>query len=181
MHTPASPGRPKANGAEEALAQLQAAPHLWGVFDAARDDRILTLIEESVDEAAHLYEGVKGAALARQAPWLVRFEEGSRLLPAIVREGWGRGWGIFASWDAPTRDVRRHLRRFLMVEEEESGKKLYFRFYDPRVLRTFVPTCSVRQIETLLGDAEAWLAEGAAGELLRFAPGDAAALATDDL
>ena len=42
-------------------------------------------------------------------------------------------------------ELRRHLRRFLMVEDE-SGEPLYFRYYDPGALRDFWPSCSRRQV-----------------------------------
>jgi hypothetical protein len=35
----------------------------------------------------------------------------------------------------------------------EQGKMLYFRFYDPRVLRIFLPTCDAMQLRELFGDA----------------------------
>ena len=36
----------------------------------------------------------------------------------------------------PVDELRRHLRRFLLVKDE-SGRQLYFRYYDPRVLRLY--------------------------------------------
>jgi hypothetical protein len=68
--------------------------------------------------------------------------------------------------------VRKHLRRLLMVKLDDGGRRLYFRFYDPRVLRAFLPTCSVRQDEEMFGDRDihSFLVEGEQGEALRFAP-----------
>jgi hypothetical protein len=126
--------RVRAEAAEKALAVLQAeaekAP-LYAVLDAARDDRILVLLRESVETYRSLYEGVEGEALGDVAPYLVRLPAGSRLLEALVREGWGRRWGIYLTSEVGLVEVRRHLRRFLMVEVEETGEPLYYRFYDP--------------------------------------------------
>lgn len=167
-HTPplqaAAPDRARA----EVLRTLRAELHLWAVLDAARDDRILQLLRESVDESRHLYEGPPGDPLAEVAPYLVRFRADSALLDSLVLEGWGQAWGVYFTWDAPTKDVRRHLRRFLMVEEEEARRRLYFRFYDPRVLVRFLPTCSVRQLATFHGELDRFLVEGPSGELLTF-------------
>jgi hypothetical protein len=54
----------------------------------------------------------------------------------ILEHGWGKNCGIFATSAADLRQMRRHLRTFLVVHDEE-GKPLYFRYYDPRVLRVF--------------------------------------------
>jgi hypothetical protein len=164
--TPASSAR-----AKEALAALSAEGGLFGIVDAARSLRVRVLLRESIDEGESLYEGVKGQALADVAPYLVRFEPGSRLLRALVEEGWGDAWGVYLVTRIPTKDLRRHLRHFLLVEDEESRQRLYFRFYDPRTLRDFLPLTTPRQESELFGDVRAFLVEGPEGELLRFEPG----------
>lgn len=159
------------DAAARALPILEAAAAdsgLWAVLDAARSPRILQVLHEAVEEHRSLYEGAEGEALDEVAPRLVRFAPGSRLLAQIVREGWGRRWCIFAEGDVPQKDLRRHLRRFLMVEDDETGERLYFRFYDPGVLREFWPTCSRRQREDLVGPLRAFLVEGAWGEVQRL-------------
>lgn len=181
-HTPPASPPPSLEGARRAIYDaLAAEPDLWAVLDAARDPRIVQVLDECVDDARSLYEGPQNAALADVAPYLVRLRADSHLLRLLVEEGWGAAWGIFIAWSASEKEVRRHLRRFLMVESEESREKMYFRFYDPRVLRTFIPTCSVRQLTELFGDVGAFLCEGAEGELLRFDPSRIDELATDDV
>src|SRR5262249_7801469 len=124
---------------QAAHARLSAETGLYGVLDAARDERALVLLRESIDEFCSLYDGPQGHALAAVAPYLVRFSPNSRLLRALLEEGLGGSWGIYAAASAQLVAVRRHFRRFLMVEDETNGKRLYFRFYDPRVLRDFLP------------------------------------------
>jgi hypothetical protein len=156
-------------------------PHLWGVFDAARSEAVLEALRASVDPARSLYEGTGGDALGDAAPWLVRFREDSGLLARLVSEGWGDGWGIYLDFSGTEKDLRRHLRRFLVVEEEDSGRKLYLRYYDPRVLRDFLGTCSARQLDLLFGDIEAFHVEGEHDELLRFGREQIPELATEEL
>lgn len=146
---------------------------LYGVLDAARDKRILETLHESVDPHRSLYDGVKGDALAGVAPYLVRFDPSSALLDRLVNEGWGRRWGVFFQHRSPFDDVRRHLRRFLMVEDDETGERLYFRFYDPAVLRSFLPTCTPRQRAQIFGEIERFLVEDEEGRVARFSPGEA--------
>jgi hypothetical protein len=143
---------------------------LFAVLDVARDGRILELLQESVEPYRSLYQGVKGEALGDVAPHLVALPSGSLLLPRIVREGWGKRWGIYLTSRDPFDDLRSHLRRFLLVRDEATGKRLYFRFYDPAVLRAFLPTCDARQTAQLFGDIGCFLVEGKNGEVERLAP-----------
>jgi hypothetical protein len=156
--------------AERALPILQAtaeAGALHAVLDAARTPRILEVLREAVEEHQSLYEGTQGVALEDAAPYLVRLKAESRLLAQLVREGWARRWGIFTEGPVPHRELRRHLRRFLMVEGD-GGEPLYFRFYDPGALRDFWPSCSRRQLAELIGPLRAFLVEGERGEVLRL-------------
>jgi hypothetical protein len=160
---------------ERALAALRAieAP-LYAALDASQDVRILELLRESVEEHRSLYEGVQGEALSDVAPYLVRLSPGGRLCEALVREGWGESWGVYFTCPRPSREVRSHLRRFLVVKEEETERKLYFRFYDPRVLREFLPTCTARQVAELFGEIERFWVEGEENEVIVLDPTSAA-------
>ncbi|AKT42615.1 DUF4123 domain-containing protein [Chondromyces crocatus] len=158
--------------AATALAVLRAeaavAP-LYAVLDAARDERILVLLRESVERHRSLYEGAPGEPLEDVAPYLVGpLAPDARLLERLVEEGWGKRWGWFCTTPRAFTELRRHLRRFLMVELDESGQRLYFRFYDPRVMRRFLPTCTPRQEEELFGDILAIFVEGERGEPRRL-------------
>jgi Domain of unknown function (DUF4123)/Inner membrane component of T3SS, cytoplasmic domain len=155
----------------EVLRQEADSAGLFAILDAARSDRILELLRESVEEHRSLYEGVKGETMAEVAPYLVRLPKGSRLLEALVREGWGKRWGVYSTCKRPFKEVRRHLRRFLMVENDTTGAPMYFRFYDPGTMRVFLPTCTARQAAEFFGDIGAFLVEGTRGEILRFTTG----------
>lgn len=135
-----------ANDVLVVLSKTAETETLYAVLDGARDKRIRELLRESVEEYRSLYEGVQGEALSEVAPYLVQLPSGSRLLDALVQEGWGKRWGIYLTSSQPLKEVRKHLRRFLLVEEEETGRRLYFRFYDPWALRVFLKTCSPAQV-----------------------------------
>lgn len=157
-----------AAAARAALVPHRDAGRLYAVFDAARDERILELCRESVDETRSLYEGPKGDALADVAPYLVFFRPDSGLLDRLVSEGWGLSWGVFLTSQASFKNVRRHFRRFLLVEDDETGERMYFRFYDARVLRDFLPLATPRQHDMLFADLESFVFEGERGEVVSF-------------
>jgi hypothetical protein len=168
---PAPGGPPAAAPAvpERVLRLLrQEKEPLFALLDAARDLRLFTLLRECGEEHQSLYEGIQGEKLALCAPYLVRLPRESRLLETLVWEGWGRSWGVYLSCPKPFQEVRKHFRRFLLVKTEE-GKELYFRFYDPRVLRVFLPTCTGPEAGAFFGPTRCfWLEAEKAEILLRF-------------
>jgi hypothetical protein len=150
-----------------ALLERAGEQKLYAVVDPAREERLLVLLRESVDRSQSLYEGVEGLAMAEVAPYVVFIAPNSTLLAHLIMEGWTKRWGIYVVSDDSFAEVRRHFRRILMVEDE-NGQALYFRFYDPRVLAAFLPTCTDQQRGAVFGDIEAFLVEGPRGELVEL-------------
>ena len=153
---------------------------LFVVLDAARDPAVLELLRRGGQEHQMLYAGRRGEHLAAVAPYLVRLPPGSPLLDALLERGRGASWGVYLTCDLPFAEVRRHLRRFLVAETED-GQALYFRFYDPRVLRPYLPSCTPAELGAFFGPVSSFWVEGASGRaapLLRFTrPGPAPAAA----
>jgi pSer/pThr/pTyr-binding forkhead associated (FHA) protein len=175
---PAEPPLLTAEEQARALAYLnQHSMPLYAIVDAARDPAVLAMLQTHDALYYSLYDGAEGEALAEVAPYLARLEPGSRLLNTFLAEGWGRAWGVLLYCPEDFKAVRRHLRHFLMVDTE-AGKPMYFRFYDPRVLRAFLPTCDAGQLRELFGPiatfvveqdkpTAAWLFAQEAGKLQR--------------
>lgn len=136
------------------------AQALYGIFDAAADERVYDLVQACDHEC--LYDGTSRAVLDRHAPYLVRFGRDDAALARLLDAGWGRSWGIYLASTAAMRHVRKHFRQFLLVRTEER-KQLYFRFYDPRVLRAFLPITTVRQATLLFREVDAFLLEDRRG------------------
>lgn len=132
---------------------------LYAILDAARDIRILALLVHHRAECQSLYEGAEGAKLAQVAPYLVRLGPDSTLLDAVINEGWGHSWGVYFTCAADFHDIRRHLRHFLQVRLPD-GEQVYFRFYDPRVMRIFVPTCTADEAAQFFGPIKRYVMEG---------------------
>jgi hypothetical protein len=141
---------------------------LYAILDAARSERIVELLRESVEEYRSLYEGPQGEALAEVAPYLVRLPRDSRLLESLVLEGWGHDWGIYLTCPLSLLEVRRHFRKLLMVDAEGQDGRLYFRFYDPRVLGSFLNIIHAQQRSMLFGSVKSFLMEGEEDAVLSF-------------
>jgi hypothetical protein len=78
-----------------------------------------------------------------------------------VSAGWGNSWGIFVETAVSLRELKDHFRRLLFVTRENDNESMYFRFYDPRVLRAFLPLCTLRQGAMLFGPIDKFIVEAA--------------------
>jgi pSer/pThr/pTyr-binding forkhead associated (FHA) protein len=143
---------------------------LYALLDAAVDPSVLKVLLESKEQYQSLYQGSSGAQLTHFAPYLVRLPKESGLLETLVKQGWGKNWGVYLTCDQPLDELRKHFRSFLMVAMPD-GKKAYFRFYDPRVLRAYLPTCTAEEINQFFGPITNYFAEAGNGRrAMRFAP-----------
>ncbi|MBK8258843.1 MAG: DUF4123 domain-containing protein [Polyangiaceae bacterium] len=141
---------PEAVQALQFLRAESARKPLYTIVDTARSEAILPMLRESVERHQSLYEGAEGDALSDVAPYLVGpMLADSPLLSRLVENGWGKRWGIYFTSSSPFREVRRHFRRFLMIELEESSERVYFRFYDPLVFSDFWEVANPQQKRAL--------------------------------
>ena len=113
---------------------------LYGIVDTARDPKLYRLVQASPNQSC-LFEGTIAEPLASAAPYLVELTDDTPLKDIWRTEGWGKAWGILLRSSLPMKDLRRHLRKFLMAQLP-SGEAVYFRYYDPRVWRVYWPTCT---------------------------------------
>ena len=88
----------------------------------------------------------------RLTPW-------SPLTAWLLEAGRRQHAGILLSSTQQLPAVRRHLRRFLLVRDE-AGNELFFRYYDPRVLRVYLPTCNSRELAIFFGPVARFCLEG---------------------
>jgi pSer/pThr/pTyr-binding forkhead associated (FHA) protein len=165
-------GRPAAPAPSVLEALAAVSEPLFVLLDAARSYQVLEVLRPSGEQYQSLYEGPEGDELADWAPYLVALPTGSPLRETLVREGWGQSWGVYLTCPLPFAEVRKHFRKFLLVKSQEDGRTLYFRFYDPRVLRLFLPTCNATETAEFFGPIREFLSEAAdPGSLLRFTRG----------
>ena len=138
------------------------------IVDCARSEQVWSTIYASTLLRECLYTGALHPTLERAAPYLVQLELGDRHTIRLLDRGWGQSWGIFLRAGMSMHSLRRHLRKYLRVMGP-GGKPLVFRYYDPRVMRVFLPTCSASQLDQVFGPIECIFAEDASpSQLLEF-------------
>jgi Domain of unknown function (DUF4123)/FHA domain len=112
---------------------------LFALVDAAQGRMAFEMLSDCQDECKSLFDGETAEDLAEVAPYLVAISNGSQFLEKLLYLGWGKSWGVFFTSAEPFVRIRKHLRYLQYVTDENQKEGvLYFRFYDPRVLRAFL-------------------------------------------
>lgn len=135
-----------------------AGTSVWAILDCARDERIYYALRNSRLDYLCLYSGRLPRELEVAAPYLVEVAPTNTFTPQLIEMGWGNSWGVFLRIK-DSLNLRQHLRGFLRVRDE-SGRILIFRYYDPRVLRVYLPTCRPDELRTIFGPIASYLVEG---------------------
>jgi Domain of unknown function (DUF4123) len=138
---------------------------IWMILDAARDRRIFRMLLESHFDYSCLYSGTLPPALEIVAPYLVQLEFEDRYTRRLIEQAWANSWGVFLRSNTRMDKLRRHLRSFLVVRDPK-GESLVFRYYDPRVLRVYLPTCTREELRTVFGPVECFWTEAENTETL---------------
>jgi len=146
--------------------------HCFAVLDGAAFEGVPALLRRLGTEHVCLMRGEIDPELAQVAPYLVALPADGAFADHLLEHGWGQAWGIVVRSSCDFRTVRMHLRQLLEVWDPD-GRPLFFRFYDPRVLRIFLPTCDDEQLGQLFDDVvESFFVESEdGGGLERFSLG----------
>lgn len=149
---------------------LQPGERLYTVIDACQDADLAPLAASSFGQRTRmLFQGDAAHCMQEVAPYFIPIDPETDFL-AHWAARWGKNVGIFLISPAEPQKVFRHLRHIFVVKDEED-QEFFFRFYDPRVLRVYLPTCTPEDAREFFGPISAMLAEGDEGEtLMRFTP-----------
>ena len=139
---------------ERLLWPKGARRDIWMIVDAARDRRIFgMLLDGFYSEHTCLFSGPLAPELEVAAPYLVRLEYDGKKTRQLIMTAWGNAWGVFLKCDLRAQEITRHLRALLLVQDPKN-RTLVFRYYDPRILRAYLPTCTDVELETVFGDIQ---------------------------
>ena len=136
--------------------------HVYALLDGASIDGLRNRLHEMRPPNYCLFPGELEPDVAETAPYLVGLIAGTPFSDWVLKEHFGKHWGIFAQSRQSMTEMRKHFRALVKVHTE-SGKSLIFRFYDPRVFRRFVPTCNAGELATFFGSVDAFFVEEANG------------------
>ena len=124
---------------------------VFALLDGATVRQLPDFLDDAEDEYAPLIppQNEEPEEITR-ATYLARIERDSLTAEWLASQGWGANWGIWISAPAGTdlEDLLSHLRELAQVRLPD-GRIVYFRYYDPRVWRAFLPTCDMPQHQHL--------------------------------
>lgn len=145
-----------------------AGRDVWMIVDGARDRAIYGFLLDSYLEYSCLYHGEISPELELAAPYLVQLDYDDSYSTKLIDRAWGASWGVFLKCDTSMSTLRRHLRTLLTVRDQR-GKLLLFRYYDPRVLRVYLPTCLPDELKTVFGPIDrVWMEDENPETMLEF-------------
>ena len=133
--------------------------HAYIVADGAALDGLLGVLEMNKAEYCCLYNDSINDTMASVAPYLIKAEQNSPLLDWLLNH-WGQFFGIVAIIPVSVsfEQVKEYFHSLLLVKHP-AGRAVYFRFYDPRVVRLFFPITNNKQVPLLFGPYTYWIVE----------------------
>jgi len=142
--------------------QLFSDPRLQAcaVVDGASAPGLVQKLNNWRTKYACLFSGELAPELIETAPYLLKLEPGAHATEWLL-DNWGEHLGILAviPKEIEFNAVRKHFRGFLIAINPDK-ERLYFRYYDPRVLRLYLPTCTPEETWKVFGPVKHYLLEG---------------------
>ena len=174
-------GRTTPSLRDYASDRMQPGDRLFGVVDAARDGGLARAARNRCGlETATLFGGPLAPFLDHVAPQLVTIALQSEFLE-VWSQHLGRSAGILLVSNQPSRVLWSHLRHLFHVADEDDAEYA-FRYYDPRVLRVYLPTCTPHEATEFFGPVRQILVESEReGVMLSCSLGRAGVLITEGL
>jgi hypothetical protein len=123
---------------------------LYAIVDTARDGRGSSVLKAMCCDHEILYPPKFAYDMDHRGPHLTSVRPGSTCLELLINAGWGNSWGIYLSCPSDFVTVRRHLQKLLFAKLYD-GRQALFRFYDPRILRDYLPTCNEDELDQFFG------------------------------
>ena len=123
---------------------------LYALVDAAGNDQVLQRL--AATEACHqsLFQGSDKERLFSVGAFLVACDQDFALLQWLTTEAWGSGSVVFLTSSVHWDQLFQHLQRSLTAVTHDD-REVYFRYYDPRVLRDYLPLCPPAAAQRFLG------------------------------
>lgn len=135
---------------------------VFALIDGASVERLPELLDSSGLIYSSLFAGNLTEELARVAPYLVELEKDNFLTQRFLCQ-WGSHWGVILASTIDFVELAIHFQKLLLVRGPE-GKRLYFRFYDPRVLRKYLPSCQSSELSQFFGPCHTFYVETEGGK-----------------
>ncbi len=150
------------------------ACNLFGIVDSARNDEVFRYLVIGDVQYKSLFQDTMDIQSFGVSGFLVECKKESQLFQWMTSEAWGDSFSIFFTSKSSYDELFSHFQKFNRVFLEGDDVVL-FRYYDPRVLRTYLPTCNKEEIEIFFGAVRNFFAESEEPEVINVFKQDKAA------
>jgi hypothetical protein len=131
------------------LRKFASGGYLYALLDAYEAPAVPAKVQElGKEKAVSLFIGNAERKYWDLAPYLIVVEEGT--LDWMARTVWKAPCGVLVLSKSGLETLRTHFRRFLTVQLPD-GERWYFRYYDPRILHTYLENCRPDELEIFFG------------------------------
>ncbi len=128
-----------------ALTETALGTRLFCMIDSARNPYTIPHLVMALTRAADcLFSGNAKQELGDQTAWVADVTDDRATLEALLDEGYGKGMLSFAFSALDLRAFITHLKKFTKIRDAK-GTEHFFRFYDPKVMRQYVPVFNETQ------------------------------------
>ena len=149
-----------------ALSGIEVAEQpcsIYALVDGAQDERVHRLLQMDGNDWRCLYGPELPRPLAEVAPYLVGFGSHRPFSAQFARYGRNHNWGVLLRSSVVIDDIAEHFAGMIRARLPDE-REVLFRFYDPRVLRAYLPTCTPAELERMYGPTTAFLIEQGDGD-----------------
>jgi hypothetical protein len=161
--SPEAPASAEGTLLAEIAAAVRCEPpsRLYALIDGAQAFELAFTAHLMGHDLYTIFSGDLADTVAHVGPCLVALGDPSAFLMKWV-DRLGSHAGVLLETSADLSALYAHLRAIFVASDEE-GQEYFFRFYDPRVLRVFLPTCHEDELKEFFGPIRRWIAEDADG------------------
>jgi hypothetical protein len=111
----------------------------YAVIDLAVAKQLRTaLTEKRIPAAEPLFSWSFDKKLLEVGPWLVRLSAAPEVERVLAEYGEDVPWGYYVSSSVDLLTLRKSLRRYNLVQITGMPGEVLFRYWDPRVMATFL-------------------------------------------
>jgi hypothetical protein len=137
----------------EQLRTLANSGNLYALLDACDEPAVPKRCRQmTAARAVSLYRGDAAVEFGHVAPYLAHLNPDD--IDWILAKLWSAPWGYFVIARSDLATLRTHFRHFLKVKLPDNTKVL-FRFYDPRVVRTYLDASDLPTRRQFFGPVQA--------------------------
>ena len=132
--------------------------HLYLVIDTAKDRSIFNMLQLTVEDKMGLFTEELLEDIGDISPYLLKYENNQGFIKWFSTSFWGKKCGIFLVCASGEQELLAHCR-VLFNAQDESGKELIFRYYDPDILQAYLPICTEKELHSFFGPIDSFIFE----------------------